>query len=97
MGDVLRVTDDCDRKKTKKFEHDLVISEDRRTFVAITHSYGKMMETMDKTFWEKREAAMKRFLEAKKRKEARVAEITRSLCDEFKERTGDYPSHVDVW
>ena len=36
------------------------------------------MDTLDKEFWEKREAAMKRFMAAKERKKARVAEIT--LC-----------------
>ena len=33
------------------------------------------MDTLDKEFWEKREAAMKRFMAAKERKKARVAEI----------------------
>lgn len=55
------------------------------------------MELMDKDFWEKRDAAMKRFMAAKKRKEKRVAEITQSLCEEYKERTGSYPKFVDVW
>ena len=41
------------------------------------------MDTLDKEFWEKREAAMKRFMAAKERKKARVAEITKSLCDPF--------------
>ena len=36
------------------------------------------MDTLDKEFWEKREAAMKRFMAAKERKKARVAEITKS-------------------
>ena len=31
------------------------------------------MDTLDKEFWEKREAAMKRFMAAKERKKARVA------------------------
>ena len=35
------------------------------------------MDTLDKEFWEKREAAMKRFMAAKERKKARVAEITK--------------------
>ena len=42
------------------------------------------MDTLDKEFWEKREAAMKRFMAAKERKKARVAEITKSLCEEYK-------------
>ena len=40
-----------------------------------------IMVTLDKEFWEKREAAMKRFMAAKERKKARVAEITKSLCE----------------
>ena len=45
------------------------------------------MDTLDKEFWEKREAAMKRFMAAKERKKARVAEITKSLCEEYKKRS----------
>ena len=41
------------------------------------------MDTLDKEFWEKRDAAMKRFMAAKERKKARVAEITKSLCEEY--------------
>ena len=46
------------------------------------------MDTLDKDFWEKREAAMKK---------ARVAEITKSLCKEYKERTGVYPKYINIW
>ena len=56
-----------------------------------------IMDTLDKEFWEKREAAMKRFMAAKERKKARVAEITKSLCQEYKERTGVYPKYINVW
>lgn len=42
------------------------------------------MDTLDKEFWEKREAAMKRFMAAKERKKARVAENTKSLCEEYR-------------
>lgn len=52
---------------------------------------------MEKEFWEKREEAMKRFMAAKERKRKRVAEITQSLCEEFKERTGSYPKYINVW
>ena len=55
------------------------------------------METMNKDFWAKRDAAMQRFMAAKERKKARVAEITQSLCEEYKERTGSYPKYVNVW
>lgn len=33
---------------------------------------------MNKNFWKKREAALERFMAAKKRNEARIAEITES-------------------
>ena len=55
------------------------------------------METMNKDFLEKRDAAMKRFMAAKERKKTRVAEITKSLCEEYKERTGSYPKYINVW
>lgn len=55
------------------------------------------METTNKEFWQKREAAMKRFMATKERKRARVAEITQSLCEEFKEKTGNYPKYINVW
>ncbi len=42
------------------------------------------MDTLDKEFWEKREAAMKRFMAAKERKKARVAEITRAFVKNIK-------------
>lgn len=55
------------------------------------------METTNKEFWQKREAAMKRFMATKERKRVRVAEITQSLCEEFKEKTGNYPKYICVW
>ena len=55
------------------------------------------MDIFNKDFYEKRDAAMKRFMAAKERKKARVAEITQSLCEEYKERTGSYPKYVNVW
>ena len=65
--------------------------------ILATHTPGIIMDTLDKDFWEKREAAMKRFMAAKERKKARVAEITKSLCEEYKERTGVYPKYINVW
>ena len=66
--------------------------------IAIKEFKGRtIMDTLDKEFWEKREAAMKRFMAAKERKKARVAEITKSLCEEYKERTGVYPKYINVW
>ena len=58
---------------------------------------GKTVEATNKEFWQKREAAMKRFMAAKERKKARVAEITQSLCEEYKDKTGTYPKYINVW
>lgn len=55
------------------------------------------MNTLNEEFWKKRDAAMKRFMAAKERKKARVAEITQSLCEEYKERMGVYPKYINVW
>lgn len=55
------------------------------------------METTNKDFWQKREAAMQRFMAAKERKKKRVAEITQSLNEEYKEQTGTYPKYINVW
>ena len=55
------------------------------------------METTNKEFIEKREAAMKKFIAAKESKKIRIAEISQSLCEEFKEQTGSYPQNINVW
>ena len=55
------------------------------------------MDTFNEDFWKKRDAAMKRFMAAKERKKARVAEITQSLCEEYKEHTGTYLEYINVW
>lgn len=55
------------------------------------------MDALDKEFWQRRDAAMKKFMAAKARKKARVEEITQSLCEDFKEQTGSYPKYVNVW
>lgn len=53
------------------------------------------MNTMNKDFLEKREIAIKKIMAAKERKAKRIAEITKSLCEEFKERTGSYPKNIN--
>lgn len=55
------------------------------------------MDALNEDFWKKRDAAMKRFMAAKQRKKKRVEEITQSLCEEYKERTGTYPKYINVW
>ena len=35
--------------------------------------------------------------EAMAKSEGYVAEITKSLCEEYKERTGVYPKYINVW
>lgn len=41
-----------------------------------------------------REEAMKRFMESKRRKQQRVAELEKRLREKYKERTGKEPKHV---
>lgn len=53
------------------------------------------MNTMNKDFLEKREIAIKKIMAAKERKAKRIAEITKSLCEEFKDRTGSYPKNIN--
>jgi hypothetical protein len=55
------------------------------------------MDDIDKTFWEKRDAAMKRFMAAKERKKQRMAELEQMLRQDYKDRTGTDPQFVNVW
>jgi len=55
------------------------------------------METTNKEFWQKREAAMKRFMAAKARKQQRMAELEQLLRQDFVARTGEEPKFVNVW
>ena len=90
-------------KGKKKRERAQIISELFGDFKKITYlcasikRKGIIMDTLDKDFWQKRDAAMKRFMAAKERKKARVAEITQSLREDFKEQMGTYPKYVNVW
>lgn len=51
----------------------------------------------DKEFWEKRDAAMQRFMAAKERKKQRMAELEDMLRKDFVERYGEEPKNVNVW
>lgn len=51
----------------------------------------------DEKFWKERDAAMKRFMAAKARKQERLALIETSLRKEFKERTGEDALYFNVW
>jgi len=52
------------------------------------------MEILNKDFWEKRDAAMKRFMASKERKRKRMAELLRQ---DYLARTGEEPKFVNVW
>ena len=55
------------------------------------------METLNKEFWEKRDAAMKRFMASKERKRKRMAELEQMLRQDYLARTGEEPKFVNVW
>ena len=55
------------------------------------------MEIMNNDFWEKRDAAMKRFMAAKERKRQRMSELEALLRQDYTERTGEDPKFVNVW
>lgn len=58
---------------------------------------GGFMEILDKKFWEKRDAAMKRFMASKERKRKRMAELEQMLRQDYLARTGEEPKFVNVW
>lgn len=55
------------------------------------------METLNKEFWEKRDAAMKRFMASKERKRKRMAEFEQMLRQDYLARIGEEPKFVNVW
>ena len=55
------------------------------------------MEILDKEFWEKRDAAMKRFMASKERKRKRMEELEQMLRQDYLARTGEEPKFVNVW
>ena len=55
------------------------------------------MEILNKEFWEKRDAAMKRFMASKERKRKRMAELEQMLRQDYLARTGDAPWRGYVW
>ena len=54
------------------------------------------MDTLNKEFWEKRDAAMKRFMASKERKRKRMAELEQMLRQDYLARTGEEPKFVNV-
>ena len=58
---------------------------------------GLHMELLNKEFWDKRDAAMKRFMAAKERKRQRMAELEQMLRQDYIARTGEEPKFVNVW
>ena len=55
------------------------------------------MELLNKEFWDKRDAAMKRFMAAKERKRQRMAELEQMLRQNYIARTGEEPKFANVW
>ena len=55
------------------------------------------MEMFTNEFWQKRDAAMKRFMAAKERKKKRMAELEQMLRQDYIARTGEDPKFVNVW
>ena len=55
------------------------------------------MDTLNKEFWEKRDAAMKKFMAAKERKRKRMAGLEQMLRQDYRARTGEEPKFVNVW
>ena len=55
------------------------------------------MDTLNKEFWEKRDAAMKRFMASKERKRKRMEELEQMLRQVYLARTGEEPKFVNVW
>ena len=55
------------------------------------------VDTLNKEFWEKRDAAMKRFMASKERKRKRMAELEQMLRQDYLARTGEEPKFVNVW
>lgn len=58
---------------------------------------GGFMEILNKEFWEKRDAAMKRFMASKERKRKRMAELEQMLRQDYLARIGEEPKFVNVW
>ena len=55
------------------------------------------METLNKEFWEKRDAVMKQFMASKERKRKRMADLEQMLSQNYLARTGEEPKFVNVW
>lgn len=55
------------------------------------------MDMFTNEFWQKRDAAMKRFMAAKERKKQRMAELEQMLRQDYLARTGEEPKSVNVW
>ena len=55
------------------------------------------METLNKKFWEKLDAAMKKFMASKERKRKRMEELEQMLRQDYLARTGEEPKFVNVW
>ena len=74
----------------------LVVSKKTLIF-ALNKKIGGFMEILNKEFWEKRDAAMKRFMASKERKRKRMEELEQMLRQDYLARTGEEPKFVNVW
>lgn len=75
----------------------MVVSKKKPIFAPKILKLGGFMETLNKEFWEKRDAAMKRFMASKERKRKRMAELEQMLRQDYLARTGEEPKFVNVW
>ena len=55
------------------------------------------MDTLNKEFREKRDAAMKRFMASKERKRKCMVDLEQMLRQDYLARTGEEPKFVNVW
>ena len=76
--------------------------QDFMSLIPCNLHFGEYIEdntgmSLNKEFWEKRDAAMKRFMASKERKRKRMAELEQMLRQDYLARTGEEPKFVNVW
>ena len=79
------------------FEYNLSIPDPVENLKDYLEQLKKFYEILNKEFWEKRDAAMKRFMASKERKRKRMAELEQMLRQDYLARTGEEPKFVNVW
>lgn len=81
----------------QKLPKKLVVTQKTLIFAPNLKKLGGFMEILNKEFWEKRDAAMKRFMASKERKRKRMAELEQMLRQDYLARIGEEPKFVNVW